>query len=46
MTARERTTFNAQPNDNAKTIFIQVLAERDRAWREKSVCLAMCHIFC
>ncbi|CAB4418927.1 unnamed protein product [Rhizophagus irregularis] len=36
MTARERTTFNAQPDDNAKTIFIRVLVERDRAWRERS----------
>ncbi|PKY24600.1 hypothetical protein RhiirB3_439221 [Rhizophagus irregularis] len=36
MTARERTTFNAQADDNAKTIFIRVLVERDRAWRERS----------
>ncbi|RIA98433.1 hypothetical protein C1645_731657 [Glomus cerebriforme] len=40
MTARERTTFNAQPDDNAKTIFIRVLEERDRAWREKSKIIA------
>ncbi|CAB4418928.1 unnamed protein product [Rhizophagus irregularis] len=42
MTARERTTFNAQPDDNAKTIFIRVLVERDRAWRERSLFRLFC----
>lgn len=40
MNARERTTFNALPDDNAKIIFVRALVERDRTWREKSVCLA------
>ena len=46
MTTQERTVFNDLPNNNSKTNFIRALANRDRAWREKSVCLAMCHIFC
>ena len=45
MTARETITFNALPDNNAKVGFVRALVERDRTWREKSVCLAMCHIF-
>jgi hypothetical protein len=41
MIPRERTTFNALPDDNAKIGFVRALVERDRTWREKSVCLAM-----
>jgi hypothetical protein len=39
MNARERRIFNALLNDNAKIGFIRGLVEKERIWREKSVCL-------
>ncbi|KAF0497403.1 hypothetical protein F8M41_020697 [Gigaspora margarita] len=41
---REIFEFNALPDNNAKITYIRAFVARDRTWRERSVCLAMCHI--
>ncbi|PKC14470.1 hypothetical protein RhiirA5_495341 [Rhizophagus irregularis] len=37
MIARERITFNALPDDNARIGYVRALVDRDRTWRERSV---------
>ena len=41
LTRRERRAFDAQPDNNSKIAFIQAMVEKEKSWREKSVCLAM-----
>ncbi|CAB5374120.1 unnamed protein product [Rhizophagus irregularis] len=36
MIARERITFNALPDDNARIGYVRALVDRDRTWRERS----------
>ena len=46
MREQERRALNALPDNNAKVFFIRGMVEKERSWREKSVCLARRHVFC
>ena len=46
LTRRELRAFNALPDNNSKIAFIRALVGREKAWREKSVCLARRRVFC
>ncbi|GET67425.1 hypothetical protein GLOIN_2v1770914 [Rhizophagus irregularis DAOM 181602=DAOM 197198] len=42
MIARERITFNALPDDNARIGYVRALVDRDRTWRERSLFRLFC----
>ena len=46
MIGRERRAFDALPDNNSKIIFIRAMVEKEKSWREKSVCLARRRVFC
>jgi len=46
MIGRERRAFDALPDNNSKIIFIRAMVVKERAWRQKSVCLARRRVFC
>ncbi|CAG8487959.1 4334_t:CDS:2 [Funneliformis caledonium] len=45
MTARERGGFNRLRDDNSRIAYVQALVNKERSWKEKSVCLAKRNIF-
>ena len=44
MNKRERSVFDSQPDNNSKVVFIQAFVEKEKSWKEKSVCLVESHI--